>query len=387
MDHTRLAAAVMISVATAASFVCASGVAAQTAVTSLPRPTGNMSVATTIVRMVDSTRSTRGESSGQGKRELLVQLWYPRSPTRVIKTAPYIPDERVLEAIARNNPDSSTVRAWKNLETSALIDVDAMALPWKVPFLVFSHGLGTARSSYTALAQEIASYGNVVALIDHPYGGVTVLQNGEVVTADMDTTAGWVARSAAIWAADAAFVATTMRNYLEARNSPPILRHAAYLTDWNKVGMLGHSLGGVAAFEACRVDKRFKACVNMDGANIAMFESTGIPRPTMLLRSQPQYSDEELAAKGRTRAAWDELGENIKAEVAKVLGKNTNVPAFSVQFAGTNHSHFSDYPFVYPQSIARFGGRNMDSNRVFTLTSEYVRSFFDCYMQGGRRTF
>jgi hypothetical protein len=209
-----------------------------------------------------------------------------------------------------------------------------------------------------------------------------VLQSGEAAVADAEPTPEWSARTAAIWAADASFVVTTVRGYLEARNAPPILRHAAILTDWNKVGMLGHSLGGVAAFEACRVDKRFKACVNMDGGNIAMFESTGIPRPTMLLRSQPQYTDEELAAKGRTRAAWDELGENTKAEVAKVLGKVANVPSFSVQLAGTSPSHFSDYPFVYPQSIARFGGRSVDANRTFTLTSEYVLGFFGCYLQG-----
>jgi hypothetical protein len=382
MNHTRLAAAAILSLATAAGFVCASDVAAQSGATTLPTPTGNMSVATTIVRMVDSTRSARGEPGGAGKRELVVQLWYPRSPTKESTIAPYIPDPRVLDVLARNNPDSTTVRGWKGLETSALLDIDVMALPWKIPFIVFSHGLGVSRSSYTALTQEIASHGNVVALIDHPYGGVTVLANGEAVAADGEPNAEAAARTAAVWAADASFVVTTMRGYLESRNAPPIMRHAAILTDWNKVGMVGHSLGGVAAFEACRVDKRFKACVNMDGGNIAMFETTGIPRPTLLLRSQPQYTDEELTAKGRTRAAWDELGENIKAEVAKVLGKNTNVPAFSVQFAGTNHSHFSDYPFVYPQSISRFGGRNMDASRVFQLTSEYVRGFFDCYLQG-----
>jgi hypothetical protein len=381
MNHARLVTAAMISLATAAA-ICPRHLTAQDGPTALPTPTGNMSVATTVVHMVDSTRSARGDASGSGKRELVVQLWYPRTPTKDITVAPYIPDPRVLDALARGNPDSATFRSWQRLETASLLNVDVMALPWKVPFLVFSHGLGVSRSSYTALAQEIASHGNVVAVIDHPYGGVTVLENGEAAVADADPTPEWTARTAAIWAADASFVVSTMRGYLEAKNPPPILRHAAYLTDWNKVGMIGHSLGGVAAFEACRVDKRFKACVNMDGGTLGMFESTGIPRPTMLLRSQPQYSDEDLAAKGRTRAAWDEMGENIKAEVAKVLGKNTNVPAFSVQIAGTNHSHFSDYPFVYPQSISRFGGRNMDPNRVFQLTSEYVRGFLNCYLQG-----
>src|SRR5512145_2170356 len=106
MDHARLAAAVMLSAATAAGFTCARDVAAQSGATTLPTPTGNMSVATTVVRLVDSTRSARGEPGGPGKRELLVQLWYPRSPTKERTVEPYIPDPRILDVLARNNPDS-----------------------------------------------------------------------------------------------------------------------------------------------------------------------------------------------------------------------------------------------------------------------------------------
>src|SRR5262245_30861742 len=98
MNHARLVTAAIISLATAAA-ICPRQLSAQDGPSALPTPTGNMSVATTVVHMVDSTRSARGDASGSGKRELVVQLWYPRTPTKDITVAPYIPDPRVLDAL------------------------------------------------------------------------------------------------------------------------------------------------------------------------------------------------------------------------------------------------------------------------------------------------
>jgi hypothetical protein len=324
----------------------------------LPRPGGNMNVATTVVQFVDSTRSARGDSTGAGKRELTVQLWYPRSPTKQLTTGQYIPDARVLAALAHNNPDSATINAWKSVEITALIDVDPMALPWKLPLIIVSHAAGVPRSSYTALSQDVASYGNIVATVDHPFGGVTTSANGEVITEDVDTTAAGRARTAAVWAADAAFVATALRGLNNSKTAPAMLKHAAYLTDWNKVGMIGHGLGGLAALETCRRDKRFKACVSMGGE--PSDDATAVGRPVLLMRAEGQAAGN---------------GE-------KALTAAADVPAVILQIAGMTPASFNDYAFVYPQAVARASAKSIAATRGFLLTSAFVRAFFDCYLQG-----
>ncbi len=44
----------------------------------------------------------------------------------------------------------------------------------EIPVVLFSPGLGNSRFLYSAMAQSIASYGNIVIAIDHPYGANVV---------------------------------------------------------------------------------------------------------------------------------------------------------------------------------------------------------------------
>ena len=39
----------------------------------------------------------------------------------------------------------------------------------------------------------------------------------------------------------------------------------AQLLDLSKIGVVGHSIGGVAAGRTCQLDQRFKSCLDLDG--------------------------------------------------------------------------------------------------------------------------
>ena len=50
------------------------------------------------------------------------------------------------------------------------------------PIVIFSHGYGATRSSYSSLAAGLASRGYVVVTLDHPYeSAVTELADGSIV--------------------------------------------------------------------------------------------------------------------------------------------------------------------------------------------------------------
>ena len=120
----------------------------------------------------------------------------------------------------------------------------------------------------------------------------------------------------------------------------------------------------------------------MDGAPFGRVEQTGIARPTLMLGSGPDYSDEDLAALNRTREEWERMGEQYLSVVESILTLSDAHPGFLVSIKGTGHMSFSDAPFVMPETITRFGGRIIDSPRGLEIMTMYLRAFFDQYLQG-----
>src|SRR5262249_12637338 len=152
--------------------------------------------------------------------------------------------------------------------------------------------------------------------------------------------------------------------------------------DLQRVGILGHSLGGATALEACRLDPRFKAGADLDGAPFGKVTVEGLKRPTLILRSGPIYSDEDLAKKGRTRAQWEEMGRQGRAMWESLFQKSKSVTVYSIKINGAGHMSYSDAPFVMPDTITRFGGRIIDAKRGYEIMIHYILAFFDKYLNG-----
>jgi len=353
--------------------------------TTIPAPTGPHRIGTTIYQFADSSRTDRIAPLPRRYRTIVVQLWYPTDANRGAR-APYIPDRALLAAMRSAgyyDTDSATIMSWAHIDTHALLNV-APARSEPLPLIIFSEGQGVARSNYTTFIEDLASHGYIVAAIDHPYGGFTVLDDGRVLTAASDTIGGdsdeAEARRVDDWARDDSLVLSRLTSgagepALVARSLQPDI-------DAARVGAMGHSLGGAAAFEMCRRDSRIRACVNMDGAMFGTVADSGIGRPVLMLRSHPDYSDADLAKRGRTRKAWDAMGASIKASIDSILAKRLDAPSYVVSILGTGHMSYSDAPFVMPTTITRFGGTVIDASRGFEIMSAYTRAFLDRYVRG-----
>lgn len=359
---------------------CVPGAGAQAGRPQLPAPEGPHPVGTTVLHVVDSTRADPADAGR--RRELMVQLWYPAASGGGA-AARYVPGA-AAEAMRRDgyyDVDSLTIDAWSRVRTHARSDAPVIH-GTRLPVLVLSHGLGVSRAHYTALVEELASRGYTVAAVDHPYGGVAALPDGRVLTAGADpgdlrndSTLGLRVQQ---WAADAGVVLDRLRAMDGARTG----RFGGRL-DLARAGMLGHSLGGAAAVEACRTDARFRACADLDGALYGPVAETGPARPTLVIRSRPVYSDEELAARGRTREAWEAMGREIEGSLLAILARRPEVPSYLVSVAGTGHMSFSDAPFTFPAAVTRFGGKQIDPLRGHRIVSAYLRAFFERHLDGG----
>jgi pimeloyl-ACP methyl ester carboxylesterase len=353
---------------------------------SLPEPAGGYRIGTAIFHLTDTARRDLISKRPGQFRELMLQVWYPTDVASKARIASYIPNLALLQALKDEQHDGlnpAVIEGWKDVQTNTTLDAPLSRKRVRFSLLFFSHGLGESRSSYTAFSRELASHGYIVACIDHPYGGITILPDGRLLSTDADPDAGnpeATAGQVEAWAKDASFVLERMTS--PAKTDSALARRFAGHIDSGRVGMLGHSLGGAAALEACRTDSRFKACADLDGAPFGKVTEEGLNRPTLILRSGPVYSDEDLIKKGRTREQWEEMGRQGRAMWDSLIQKSKNVPVYSISIKGTGHMSFSDAPFVMPDTINRFGGRIIEARRGFEIMTHYVRDFFDKYFNG-----
>ena len=363
---------------------CASAQAPGEVVSELPAPSGAHAVGTTTAYLRDGNRRDVKFADG---RPVTVQLWYPAARATTMP-APYLFEPGLPAALQRYQyygVDSAAIHRWAQLPTHAF--VDAPPLAGTHPLLVFSVGLGVIRANYTSIAEELASHGNIVALLDSPLQGLMVDANGQTIADTIGVTGEPAGHLAAVneWAGDISFAL----DRLLAGGGPTPFAAVAQHVDTARIGALGHSTGGVVAIQACERDDRIRACVNMDGGvaspdqqPMAEFVKHGITETVLFVRSQPLYDDSTFARRGITREEWVARGEPGRAAFQALVARS-RAPIPVVEVAGTGHFSFSDAPFVMPSAITRFGGRTIARERGLQVITAVLRSFFDQEL-GGR---
>ncbi len=267
--------------------------------------------------------------------------------------------------------DEEIIEGWRTRTFGA---ADAAACAGDFPLATLSIGLGVAGAHYSLLAEQLAEKGYVVAIIDHPYGAPSILPNGTILSpaadadlARIDEDPSVLAARMADWAADISRTVDALLTY----------GVADMRIDAARVSAMGHSMGGAAALDACGADARLKACINMDGAPFgARIMDDGVKGDVYVLLSNPLYTDDELAARGRTREQWDAMGGQITGLWSELSGKGTG-EATVLRVAGTGHLSFSDAPLVSPTLITSFGGTPMEPARSMDVISGALSAIMD----------
>lgn len=346
--------------------------------TNLPSPAGSYLMGTSIFHLTDTSRKEIITDEPNDYRELMIQVWYPSKTEEKSNIAPYIPDERILQLMKDEKYyglDSATIESWRKLKTNSVLDAPISNKQKKFPLLLFSHGLGISRINYTMFAEELASFGFIVVTIDHPFSGVTVLPDGRLLSISADKRRkNWSPEVAAQVVEDFANDALYILNQL-------IKGKFAKQMDTKRIGMIGHSIGGASALEVCRIDSRFKACANLDGAPFGVIAKQGVTKPTLVLRSNPVFTDEDLAKRGQTREQSEKFVKDRNAIYDQLLPKQKNAPTYIVRINGAGHLSFSDTPF-FKDVPPPLGGKFIEGSRSFLIASDYVRGFFDKYLNG-----
>lgn len=349
----------------------------------LPRPTGPHAIGTLTYHWVDDARAELFTPDPTGRRELVVQVWYParaRAPSS--PRAPYVPDPGALAPLARMlHLPGFLFGHFRYVETSATPAAPAAAGEAAFPVLIFSAGRGGFRQESTHLFEELVSHGYVVASIDHPYASSGVaFPDGRLVTLAArllpGPQGGFPADRRFLDDVAVPFLAGDVRFTLDRLTALNEGDPNGILTgklDLQRAGMLGPSLGGLVGAEACRLEPRLRAFLAMDVHMPASVVRAGLEQPTMFISREARWMELE----GWSREAIDETQATLRAVHEELPGD-----AYLVLVPGMFHLDFSDAPLYSP--VTRWLGLTgpIGGARAIGIVDAFTLGFFDRHLKG-----
>jgi pimeloyl-ACP methyl ester carboxylesterase len=143
--------------------------------------------------------------------------------------------------------------------------------------------------------------------------------------------------------------------------------------DLERLGVLGLSLGGAVAAEACRTEPRLRACLAMDVWMPAAVVDSGLRQPTLLLTRDAATMDRE----GWSPAAVARTLGTMRALLPRLRGGG-----WLVQAPGMFHADFSDAS-LYSPLTRRLGITGpIAPTRAREVLTTVTTSFFDAQLRG-----
>lgn len=371
---------------------------------SLPEPTGHFLIGMKKVYLVDSQRNDPylEKINKKAPRELMVNIYYPVDRTTDKKEVPYL-DDAMLKFFQREfkkdglNPEALNPL---NIKTHLKSDAPISRAKHKFPLIILSPGGGVVPEFYLTLTRELISHGFVVASINHTYMSQIAIfpdgsqkkfmfEEGSELRKMMKTNG------------------EDNQNFLIKNNSDDIAQTLEGLKtvdlsehiDFSKVGMLGHSLGGMAITYSCPNTSICRAAVNMDGPLYggpsgilhAGKLSGNLNKPFLFLigkfiahsiptKNDPSYKDKEVLEalnKLDPSLSPEEYYEFVKErregrihKAIKLMGKTAKLMVFE----DAEHMAFSDWRLI--NSYLLKSNEKADLVQMMTQLNTIVREFF-----------
>jgi dienelactone hydrolase len=344
----------------------------------LPLPTGPYRIGTNVRHLVDTSRRDPQADIPEAARELMIQIWYPTDRSAPGRFAPY----REKQLTNFRNRRLSLVK------THALLDVPLAQAQARYPVLIFSPSWRGQRTENTFHAEELASHGYIVVGIDHTYStSATAFPDGRIARSKLTVDEDYSSEEAfalfvetaeqqvVVRTQDARFVLDALERF-DAIDPQQLLTGRL---DLNRVGIVGFSFGGTVAAEACQLDRRFRAGVDMDGmlAGVSLKHGTSVPFLFMMARDpinvESMPANVLPAARREIEFEWKQY-QQMRSSLSKFGG-------YWIILPGTSHANFSDSPFFSPIRLRSLAG-SVDPERTARLITRYSLAFFEQQLKG-----
>lgn len=354
----------------------------------LPEPQGQYQVGTETIYLKTSIDETITKDPAD-KRELMYKIWYPSQDDVADKESDiYIDNGSRMGFATKYGLPPNALNYLDHVDTHVYPNIAVADGPF--PVLLFSHGYGSKATGYYAILTELASQGYIIINMNHtheslgatfPDGRITYFNydfQREIADGSMDVVQPLINafKDGLSYEERHPIVRESVINYFEGhiedRWANDVIYTIDLLEEWNqqgplngkidldKIGVLGHSVGGGTAGKVAIKDSRIKAAANLDGIQWGNMIDTVYQIPYLYMS-----------------ADWPAEHEDINSHV--YINKSTNY-FYETKLLKSGHPDFMDIPFMIPiSSIAGTG--EIDPYMGTEIINNVVTTFFDKHLK------
>jgi len=273
------------------------------------------------------------------------------------------------------------------------------------PLVIFSHGAFGYYQSNTSTYMELASNGYVVISLDHPYHsfftkdtkGKTIIVNPQFIKQVMyinelgtpeqeiiELSHGWLD----IRTADMNFVLDSIKEakamdapelpshwFVKEDTSAETIRDILSMTDTERIGLMGHSMGGAASVTVGRTREDIDAVIDLDGTMLGEqfgyvngeydFYDEAYPVPLLSVNNEEHYFE------GQSLTDW---------YVNSWVLANAKEAKYTY-FKGSGHMNFTDLPLFSPALANMLGIGTVDPEECVIRMNRLILDYYNCYLK------
>lgn len=364
----------------------------------LPAPTGPFSVGMSSYQVEDSSRQEIMSSQKGARRKFMVHVWYPTDGQKKKSNEQYL--ARAMPFMKRQGkrlyylPNFVMDLMFSDIHSYAHRGSKISASRGRYPVILFSHGFGSLSGMHSTTLEELASHGYIVVGVDHTYDCcISTFNDGKQVPLYMKWKSkfGRICDRFSCWVQDMQYVLTFLCKK-QLYDSEGLLTGKI---DLQRVGVLGHSMGGAVATHICATEGLVKAGVNMDGPILSNDKSGFLSKPFMFLLAQETIrritrpiDDKELKRLNIAREELDTIKKRYFPAISN-LNNGNDKESYIFEVKGAGHNTFCDYPLL--KKVSRFfslfnlGVGTIDPYRALESINSYLVQFFDVHLKGYER--
>jgi dienelactone hydrolase len=260
------------------------------------------------------------------------------------------------------------------VKTHSYIEVPAASVHGGSPVVLFSPGWKGHLTQNTVQFEMLASHGFIVASIEHPAS--------EKLPQDFDPSLHENLKGYSIEvknrAEDLAYVIDNLEDLTG--NDPRGLFTGCF--DLRRAGVFGYSFGGAVAAEACYLDKRLKAGINMDGLMFGDAAEAGVEQPFFFMSDGASLpSEAELNSPDPRKQLHARV---LVADIERIQRSFEKHGGYCLSIKGSAHSNYSDRPLYSPLKRITDAGA-IDKFKAIDIINNYTLAFFDEHLNGSKQ--
>lgn len=327
-------------------------------------------------RVKEITDFNREESLSdlEVNRKFMISIFYPvkkqwQEEQSLVYLDLFSPQEEEAEKIFMNMGvrDNHLRSLTTNCYNNAPISTDE-----NNPVIIYSSGIGVDRDMYLYNINKLVLEGYIVITVGATYDTLftafpnEMVYQSKIVQDTPPTDFSFLKKLVDIRIGDLTLVLDSLADWNQTDNL------FGNKFDLNKIGVVGHSLGGATIFELAKCDERVKAGIILDGSLHLISDAEKVTTPFLSIR-------QENSSLQQMKQIWSN-------EVAEAYGKGQKLLYDSlggfksfIKISGSDHMTFTDVPIIFnPEESVKL---THDAINNITL------SFFEEFLKGEKSTF